>query len=56
MIFLDDIDLNELYNQEKLEIILVDHHSLNSKFNNIIIEIIDHHKIEKDSIKLQEYN
>jgi inorganic pyrophosphatase/exopolyphosphatase len=55
MIFLDDIDLNELYNQEKLEIILVDHHSLNSKFNEIIIEIIDHHQIEKDSIKLQEY-
>jgi inorganic pyrophosphatase/exopolyphosphatase len=54
MIFINDIDLNELYNQEKLEIILVDHHSLKSKLNDIVIEIIDHHQIEKDSIKLQE--
>lgn len=54
MIFLGDINLNELYCQKKLDIILVDHHSLNSKFNELVIEIIDHHQIKKDSIKLKE--
>ena len=54
MIFIDDINLNGLYYQQKLEIILVDHHSLNSKFNDLVIEIIDHHQIKKDSIKLKE--
>jgi inorganic pyrophosphatase/exopolyphosphatase len=53
MIFIDDINLNELYNQNKLEIILVDHHYLRSKLNEIVIEIIDHHQIKTDSIVLQ---
>ncbi len=54
MIFIDDINLNELYNQNKLEIILVDHHYLHSKLNEIVIEIIDHHhQIKTDSIVLQ---
>jgi inorganic pyrophosphatase/exopolyphosphatase len=55
MIFINDIDINELYNQEKLEIVLVDHHYLPSKLNDAVIEIIDHHQIKKDSIVLQEY-
>jgi len=55
VIFINDINLNELYNQEKLEIILVDHHYLRSKLNKIVVEIIDHHQIKKDSIILQEY-
>jgi inorganic pyrophosphatase/exopolyphosphatase len=52
---MDDINLHELNNQQKLEIILVDHHSLHSKFNEIVIEIIDHHQIKNNSIKLKEY-
>lgn len=56
MIFINDIvDINELDNQEKLEIVLVDHHYLPSKLNDAVIEIIDHHQIKKDSIVLQEY-
>lgn len=55
MIFFNDIDLNELYNQHKLEIILVDHNFLSSKFNELVIEIIDHHQIKDNSIKLKEY-
>jgi inorganic pyrophosphatase/exopolyphosphatase len=55
VIFIDDMNLNELSNQNKLEIILVDHHYLRSKFNKIVVEIIDHHQIKKDSIILQKY-
>ncbi len=55
MIFIDDLNLNELHYQQKLEIILVDHHALTSKFNDLVTEIIDHHQIKKDSIKLKEY-
>jgi len=55
VIFINDINLNELYNQQKLEIVLVDHHYLRSKLNEIVVEIIDHHQIEKDSIILQKY-
>ncbi len=55
MIFVNDLNLNELYNQKKLEIILVDHHYLRSKLNEVVVEIIDHHQITKDSIILQEY-
>jgi inorganic pyrophosphatase/exopolyphosphatase len=55
VIFLNDINLNELYNQEKLEIILVDHHYLRSKLNEVVVEIIDHHQIKKNSIILQKY-
>lgn len=55
MVFIDDINLNQLYNQKKLEIILVDHHHLDSELNKAVIEIIDHHSIKKDSIILQEY-
>jgi len=54
VIFIQDIDLNELYDQNKLEIIFVDHHYLRSKLNEAVIEIIDHHQIKKDSIVLQE--
>ncbi|CAF1037678.1 unnamed protein product [Rotaria sp. Silwood1] len=53
VIFIDDINLNELYDQNKLEIILVDHHYLRSQLNKVVIEIIDHHQIKKDSIILQ---
>jgi inorganic pyrophosphatase/exopolyphosphatase len=49
------MNLNELSNQNQLEIILVDHHYLRSKFNKIVVEIIDHHQIKKDSIILQKY-
>jgi len=56
VIFINDINLNELYNQQKLEIVLVDHHYLHSKLNECVIEIIDHHQIKKDSILLQEYD
>jgi len=55
VIFIDDSNLNELYNQKKLEIILVDHHYLRSKLNEVVVEIIDHHPIKKDSIILQKY-
>ncbi|CAF0926019.1 unnamed protein product [Adineta steineri] len=55
VIFIDDINLNELYDQKKLEIILVDHHYLHSKLNEAVVEIIDHHQIKKDSILLKEY-
>lgn len=56
MIFIDNIDLNDLYEQDKLQITLVDHHYLNSKLNKVVIEIIDHHKARKDSISSHEYN
>lgn len=52
--FLNDIDLNQLSNQNKLEIILVDHHYLRSKFNKNVIEIIDHHQIKKNAIVLHD--
>lgn len=55
IIFINDLDLNELYNQGKLEIVLVDHHYLRTKLNDAVIEIIDHHLRKKDSIVLQEY-
>lgn len=54
VIFIHDIDLNKLYDQNKLEIILVDHHYLRSTLNEVVIEIIDHHQIKRDSIVLQE--
>lgn len=54
MIFINDINLNELYSQNKLDIILVDQHSLPSKFNDRVIEIIDHHQTRRDSIKIDE--
>ncbi|CAF0750443.1 unnamed protein product [Adineta steineri] len=54
VIFIDDINLNELYDQKKLEIILVDHHYLHSKLNEAVVEIIDHHQIKKDSILLKD--
>lgn len=55
VIFIDDINLNELYHRKKLEIILVDHNYLRAQLNEIVIEIIDHHQIQKDSIILQKY-
>jgi inorganic pyrophosphatase/exopolyphosphatase len=55
VIFINDINLNELYDQKKLEIILVDHHYLHSQLNAVVVEIIDHHQIKKDAIILQEY-
>ncbi|CAF0861230.1 unnamed protein product [Rotaria sordida] len=54
MIFIDDIDLNYLYDKNKLEIILVDHHCLYSKFNKIVTQIIDHHPLKENSIALQD--
>jgi inorganic pyrophosphatase/exopolyphosphatase len=56
MIFIDDLNLNELYDEKKLEIILVDHYTTRSKFDENVIEIIDHHHVEPDLIKLKEYN
>ena len=55
VIFITDMNLNELYGRKKLEIILVDHHYLSSQLNEAVVEIIDHHQIKKDSIILQEY-
>lgn len=54
MIFINDINLNELCEQEKLEIILVDHHHLCSKLNDHVTEIIDHHQVQKNIITLKE--
>ncbi|CAF3998924.1 unnamed protein product [Rotaria sp. Silwood2] len=54
MIFIDDINLNDLHDKNKLDIILVDHHCLSSKFNEIVTEIIDHHLVKKDSIMLKD--
>ncbi|CAF3737109.1 unnamed protein product [Rotaria magnacalcarata] len=54
MIFIDSINLSDLYEQEKLEIVLVDHHSLRSKLNQVVTEIIDHHSIETDSTILND--
>ncbi|CAF2317090.1 unnamed protein product [Rotaria sp. Silwood2] len=54
MIFIDDINLNDLHDKNKLDIILVDHHCLISKFNEIVTEIIDHHLVKKDSIMLKD--
>lgn len=54
MIFIDDINLNELYYHNKLDIILVDHHSLTSKLNDLVTEIIDHHQTRRESIKIDE--
>ncbi|CAF2425517.1 unnamed protein product [Rotaria sp. Silwood2] len=51
-IFIDDINLNKLYDQEKLELYLIDHYYLRSQLNKVVIEIIDHHQIKKDSIIL----
>ena len=50
VIFINDIDLNQLYKQNKLEIVLVDHHYLRSELNEAVVEIIDHHQVRKDSI------
>jgi len=47
VIFINDINLNNLYNEHKLEIILVDHHYLRSDLNQVVVEIIDHHQIKK---------
>ena len=55
VIFINDINLNDLYDKNKLDIVLVDHHYLHSQLNEAVVEIIDHHQIKKDSIKLQEY-
>ena len=55
MIFITDVDLNELHEQNKLHLILVDHHYLRSKLNEIVVEIIDHHQMKTDSIYLQKY-
>ena len=54
MIFVNDINLHGLYCERKLDVILVDHHSLKSKLNDLVIEIIDHHQMNKESIKLKE--
>ncbi|CAF0808838.1 unnamed protein product [Rotaria sp. Silwood1] len=54
MIFIDDINLNDLYDRNKLEIILVDHHCLYSKFNKIVTQIIDHHPRKENSIVLKD--
>jgi len=55
LIFIDDIDLNEWYEKQKLEIILVDHHLIHpNKFNEIVIEIFDHHTFRADAIPLKE--
>ena len=56
MIFIDDINLNALHDQQKLEIVLVDHHRLRSKFDYNVVEIIDHHYAEKNSLLLKEYH
>ncbi|CAF3132483.1 unnamed protein product [Rotaria socialis] len=37
MIFIDSINLSDLYKQEKFEIVLVDHHSLRSKLNQVFV-------------------
>lgn len=55
LIFVDDIDLQNLYEQQKLEIVLVDHNCLRSKeLNSVVTEIIDHHQANYDSIPLKE--
>ena len=56
MIFIDDVNLDELSEQQKLELILVDHHSLRSKLNDKVVEIIDHHQVKENSIALKEYD
>ncbi len=55
VIFINDINLTELYNQHKLEITLVDHHYLRCQLNEVVVEIIDHHQVQKDSIVLKKY-
>lgn len=56
MIFIDDIDLNDLYEKKKLQIILVDHHWITPKqFNEIVVEIIDHRTVKAGAIDLKEY-
>ena len=55
MIFITDLNLDELHALNKLHIILVDHHYLHSKFNDLVVEIIDHHQIKQGAISLQEY-
>ena len=54
LIFIDDINLNDLSEKGKLEIVLVDHHSLRSKLNEKVVEIIDHHQVKENSIVLKE--
>lgn len=55
LIFIDDIDLNEWYEKQKLEIILVDHHLIHpKKFNEIVVEILDHRTFRADGISLKE--
>lgn len=56
MIFIDDINLAELAEQQKLELVLVDHHSLRSSLNDKVVEIIDHHRVNENSIALKEYD
>ncbi|CAF0919951.1 unnamed protein product [Adineta ricciae] len=56
LIFIDDINLNDLSEKGKLEIVLVDHHSLHSKLNEEVVEIIDHHQVKENSIILKDYS
>ena len=55
LIFIDDINLQDLNDQQKLEIVLVDHNCLRSKaLNSVVTEIIDHHQANYDYIDLKE--
>lgn len=54
LIYLPDLNLDDLHAQGKLKLILVDHHYLRSKLNEAVIEIIDHHQITENVIEITE--
>lgn len=54
MMFIRNINLSQLSNQKRLQIILVDHNIITSYLNDFVIEIIDHHQ-KTNGIKLKEY-
>ena len=49
VIFIRDVPIDQLFVEEKLEIVLVDHHSLPAPLSDAVVEILDHHQVKKDS-------
>lgn len=52
MIFIKDLPVEQMFVEEKLEIILVDHHEIGSPLNEAVVEIVDHHQVKNDSTRL----
>jgi len=50
LVFLDDVDLQNLLERKQMVLTLLDHNKLSgpqSVFSDVVLEILDHHKDEK---------